>query len=1125
MNRFAVAGGKSGYMKKSLRLKLMAAFLLLSILPLCIITAIFLNSYQKDLRDQIELRIQSVGDLSQQQIIEYFDKLGQETSLFAQGELAKASIGRFYGFSAAFLKLANSEQQARTVAQSRYIPGSQTTLNKSTRKFDPSRDDILVGEHFYDRVHMRYHREYSKLAEQKDISDIYLIDTKGNVVYSVNKYSYFGSNLLTGFARDSGLGRNFAALYPKLNQNFDSGELVQFTDFSLNTSTGEYVAYIGVPIKQHSYIRGVVIVEVNSNELSRMLQKQDDQKLSQEILLFGKDRRLRADITSQENVHWQFFSHPAGYDADLLQSIQMQSAGVTSASLLNKDRLLAFREIFVFDNPWTLLVSVEENLAYAGIKAFKTKVIWAVLLASIVFVLFARWLSLTITAPLLRLSRSAEQVAAGDLNEPIEAARKDGDEIQRLAASFADMQNSVREKIRQISDKNQQLQALDRFKDELIANTSHELRTPIHGIIGMANALMTNAEQNLSPTQLEQVQLLAHSGERLSRLVDDLLDYHQMRYGKTQLDIHAVDINAVVAFVIRMNMHSLGGKPLEIVNHLSLDLPLVNADEGRLEQVLFNLLANAIKYTSQGKIVFSASVDLSEQCLLLKISDTGSGIADEHQKRIFEPLVQLDGSREISGYGLGLSIVAQLMRLMGGDIQLESELEVGSQFMLRFPLSNESEVQIRNTKHHQLRSQIPEISWTAQLDNSVYSEHDINEIWAVDDETLNLRIIENLLLEQNIRVRCFSDAHQVLERLENSSVPSLLIADVMMPQISGLELCQRIRVSFDQLELPILMLTALGQSENVVAGFEAGANDYLVKPLVKEELLARVHSLILARELSHTRSQNNLLEDELRQHIHSQQQLEQTQDQLLGILENIPEIIIGTSADGLIVLFNRAAELEFEIEASLILQQPLSRLLILNDDPKVSTLVLRRTMETRDFETFACNFDSGLGQVYLLASDTQFNQQRWQLIEDLIESLPVTAGPGSEQLYKKIRALGGNFVSLSERLDPKQDTQSLKRQLIVELMQLSLSIWINQVGESKLSLAEKSGLWRVYIDRSSPQTRTLDKYFNTETLPKTPRWRIVIQTADFILQRCPDDESHEQLRQIREKLAQSYFDQ
>ncbi len=338
--------------------------------------------------------------------------------------------------------------------------------------------------------------------------------------------------------------------------------------------------------------------------------------------------------------------------------------------------LAAYTQVKVFDTEWAFIAEISTREAYAPIRQLETLVIVLGAGSVLLLILFSRWLSHSITAPLRSLTEAAEQVADGALDHPI-AIERTGDDIDRLAEAFRHMQRSVKDKIELIEQQTQELQQqvklthkqnlslqqADKLKDELLANTSHELRTPIHGIKGMAESMLAS-QQDLTEGQQKQLGLIIKSADGLARLVDDLLDYHQMRYGQLEIHSQPVSSKGVIRLVLDLCQHLVQAKPLTLVDISPAELPPVLADEQRLEQVLYNLVGNAIKYTPQGKVVISAIVE--NNFLRIKVTDTGIGIAPDHLEHIFEPLVQMSPELSKQGAGLGLSITRQLVHLMGG---------------------------------------------------------------------------------------------------------------------------------------------------------------------------------------------------------------------------------------------------------------------------------------------------------------------------------------------------------------------------------------------------------------------------------------------------------------------------
>ncbi len=234
----------------------------------------------------------------------------------------------------------------------------------------------------------------------------------------------------------------------------------------------------------------------------------------------------------------------------------------------------------------------------------------------------------------------------------------------------------------ELSAKNKELIRLNNVKDQLLANTSHELRTPLNGIIGLADSLIEGATGPLSEATKYNLRFIMKSGRRLSALVNDLLDFAKMKHKKLDVQLGPTDLCFIANLAIEQSKQEIGRKKIEIVNALSIDeLPKVQADENRLQQIFINLLANAIKFSQQGTITVSAD-EVNGSTLAVHVRDQGIGIAEEHFEKIFLAFEQVDGSTErvYGGTGLGLAVTKELVELQGGQISLKSTLGQGTTF-------------------------------------------------------------------------------------------------------------------------------------------------------------------------------------------------------------------------------------------------------------------------------------------------------------------------------------------------------------------------------------------------------------------------------------------------------------
>lgn len=393
---------------------------------------------------------------------------------------------------------------------------------------------------------------------------------------------------------------------------------------------------------------------------------------------------------------------------------------------------------------------------------------------------------------------------------------------------------------------NEQLKKVNKMKDQFLANTSHELRTPLHGIMNIAETVVSKEKAKMNAGSLKDMELLITISRRMSHMLGDLLDVARLQEHRIVLQQEPLKIQSIVPAVIAMLKFMTEGKSIQIHMDIAESMPPVMADEKRIVQILYNLLHNALKYTEEGTI--SVTAETLDGYAVIHISDTGVGMDAETQARVFLPYEQ--GSYGVSkgkGIGLGLSICKQLVELHSGEMKVSSELGKGSVFSFNLPLANVSNLPMPQQPHHLqqiMEGSEVEIDETAAslqlppLKNVVRAN-----ILAVDDDPVNLKVLVGILSTEPYHITIAHSALEVLELLSTQQW-DLLIADVMMPQMSGYELTQRVREHYSVSELPILLLTARAQHADIYTGFSSGANDYVTKPVDALELKYRIRALI-----------------------------------------------------------------------------------------------------------------------------------------------------------------------------------------------------------------------------------------------------------------------------------------
>ncbi|GFZ85404.1 hypothetical protein GCM10008018_34380 [Paenibacillus marchantiophytorum] len=395
----------------------------------------------------------------------------------------------------------------------------------------------------------------------------------------------------------------------------------------------------------------------------------------------------------------------------------------------------------------------------------------------------------------------------------------------------------------------QKLSRADKLKDDFLANTSHELRNPLHGIMNMAQAVLDSQREVLNEANTRNMELLLRVGKRMSFLLNDLLDLNIIAMNASHLYKTNLQLRAVAAGVIDTLRFMTEGKPLRLILQLPPDLPPVLADENRLIQILFNLIHNAIKFTHEGDITLKAYADKDH--VHISISDTGIGIDPAAQRHIFERYEQADPLTASAGggLGLGLSISSKLVELHGGTLTVSSSPGEGSIFSFTLPVyrqdSHSLDMPIEQAQsitdsplYPVQHVQAP----AAAAVEAIASAEGRQRILAVDDDSLNLTIILSILASESYEVVPVMSAKEALVLLDSEQW-DLVITDVMMPNMSGYELSRRIRERFALSELPILLLTARSRPEDLYAGFQSGANDYVTKPMDAVEFRSRVRAL------------------------------------------------------------------------------------------------------------------------------------------------------------------------------------------------------------------------------------------------------------------------------------------
>ena len=383
-------------------------------------------------------------------------------------------------------------------------------------------------------------------------------------------------------------------------------------------------------------------------------------------------------------------------------------------------------------------------------------------------------------------------------------------------------------------------------KSQFLANMSHELRTPLNAILGITEGLQDQIFGEINEEQIKACQILENSAYHLLSLINDILDVAKIESGQINLEYSIVSVDQLCQTSLTLIQQQAHKKGIQILINLPINLPNLRVDERRICQALINLLTNAVKFMPKGgtitlEVTFpfvKQEMKSSRTYIRFSIIDTGIGIASEDIDRLFKPFIQVDSdlNRQYEGTGLGLTLVKRLVELHGGDVSITSQLGVGSCFTIDLPYE---EVEVL------LPAEVKKLSPSEQLRPSTQSDQLSSPlVLLAEDSEANIISISTYLHAKEYRLVVAKNGEEAIA-LAKSQRPNLILMDIQMPRLDGLEAIRQIRLDPNLVHIPIVALTALAMSGDRKRCLEAGANEYLSKPVKLKELSLAIEKLLL----------------------------------------------------------------------------------------------------------------------------------------------------------------------------------------------------------------------------------------------------------------------------------------
>jgi signal transduction histidine kinase/CheY-like chemotaxis protein len=822
----------------SLGAKLAAAFLLIALIPLTLVSVAAFRSAESTLEQEATTKLRAIARGKARQIESYLlDRKRSVMALARTQSIADALMGMSFA----------------------YQEGG-------------------IGSGDYEDLD-QLHRPYLKyFKDSGGFHDLFLISPDGDVIFSVNRDEDLGTNVATGPYRTSALAKVVAAVR--------NSEEARISDFEYSPTTNEPASYVGAAVRQGGKFVGVVVAQLTTEEIWELVQDTTGLGYSGETIIGVQVGEKAVFVAPSRHDPYAAFRRRVLFhtsrDGPLLRAVTGDSGEGLAMDYRGRKVLASW--MYLPLNRWGMVVKIDADEAFAPVKALRKLSFGIAGVAALLVLAMTILLTRTMARALQQLTRATQLIARGNLS--VRAPINSHDEIGELALNFNAMaervqennyaisraneelrayrdhlQDLVNERTRELADANNELvrakesaEDASRAKSQFLANMSHELRTPLNAVIGYSEMLEETAVDDARDDDAEDLRKIRAAGKHLLGLINDILDLSKIEAGKMQLYIEDFDVSQTINEVVSMC------KPLLEKNDNKLDLRLapnvgiMHSDAVKVRQSLFNLLSNASKFTEKGTITLSVDVRAHDPAtlapgavgvgergdeLVFSVKDSGIGMTPEQLARLFRPFTQADASttRKYGGTGLGLAITRHFCEMLGGGIQVASEVGQGSTFTFYLP---------RKAPEQDLGADDDDKDQAApaQTASSGTGEQPVGDtgelILVIDDDQQIQELTRRVLSREGFRVAKATRGEDGI-RLARKLRPAAIILDVMMEGMDGWSVLSALKADPELAAIPVMMFTMIDSPD---VGYALGAQEYLVKPIERVKLIETLNRVV-----------------------------------------------------------------------------------------------------------------------------------------------------------------------------------------------------------------------------------------------------------------------------------------